>query len=324
MSTDLKSGVPAFRRQFRKEVLEGLNRQPKQLPSKYFYDAAGDRLFQEIMQLPEYYLTHCETEILAGRSEELAMLINDGSSPFNLVELGAGDCTKTIHLLRTLTDQSADFTFCPVDISEDVIRDLSERLPKELPGLQVTGYRGEYLAMLDAAAGGPHRRNCVLFLGGNIGNMLFTEALEFGRQLRNRLQTGDMVIIGFDLKKSPAVVRSAYDDPAGVTRAFNLNLLTRINRELDGNFNVYAFDHYCSYDPANGACKSYLISLEAQQVNIAGEAILFEKDEYIWTEISQKYSIGQINQMANACGFEMKANFFDIRQWFTDTVWTAV
>jgi dimethylhistidine N-methyltransferase len=324
MSTDLKTGTPSFRRQFRGEVLEGLNRQPKQLPSKYFYDAAGDRLFQEIMQLPEYYLTHCETEILAGHSAELATLIDSGSSPINLIELGAGDCTKTIHLLRALTSLAVDFTFCPVDISEDVIRDLSQRLPQELPGLHITGYRGEYLAMLDAAASGIHRRNCVLFLGGNIGNMLFTEALEFGRQLRNRLQTGDMVIIGFDLKKSPAIIRTAYDDPAGVTRAFNLNLLTRINRELDGNFDVSAFDHYCSYDPANGACKSYLISLTAQQVNISGEVISFQKDEYIWTEISQKYSTEQINQMAIACGFKTRANFFDSRQWFTDTIWTAV
>jgi L-histidine N-alpha-methyltransferase len=324
MSTDLKTGIPSFQRQFRREVLEGLNRQPKQLPSKYFYDATGDRLFQEIMQLPEYYLTYCETEILAGHSAELATLITSGFSPFNLIELGAGDCTKTIHLLRALTGLAVEFTFCPVDISEDVIGDLSQRLPKELPGLQITGYRGEYLTMLEAAASGSHRRNCVLFLGANIGNMLFTEALEFGRQLRNRLQTGDMVIIGFDLKKSPAIIRTAYDDPAGVTRAFNLNLLTRINRELDGNFDVSTFDHYCSYDPVNGTCKSYLISVADQQVNISGEVISFEKDEYIWTEISQKYSTEQINQMAIACGFKTKANFFDSRQWFTDTVWTAV
>jgi L-histidine N-alpha-methyltransferase len=324
MSINLKTGILPFQRQFRQEILEGLNRYPKQLPSKYFYDAAGDRLFQEIMQLPEYYLTHCETEILAAHSAVLAMLITSGSTPFNLIELGPGDCTKTIHLLRALTGHAVDFTFCPIDISEDVISDLGQRLPKELPGLQITGYRGEYLTMLDAAASGTRRRNCVLFLGGNIGNMLFTEALEFGRQLRNRLQTGDMVIIGFDLKKSPAIIRTAYDDPAGVTRAFNLNLLTRINRELDGNFDVSTFDHYCSYDPANGACKSYLISVVAQQVNISGEVISFEKDEYIWAEISQKYSIEQINQMAIACGFKTRANFFDSRQWFTDTVWTAV
>src|ERR1700744_1313355 len=141
MSTDLKTTIPSFRRQFGKEVLEGLSRQPKQLPSKYFYDAAGDRLFQEIMQLPEYYLTNCETEILASHSAGLATLFTSGGSPFNLIELGAGDCTKTIHLLRVLAGLPVDFTFCPVDISEDVIRDLSQRLPKELPGLQITGYR---------------------------------------------------------------------------------------------------------------------------------------------------------------------------------------
>jgi L-histidine N-alpha-methyltransferase len=324
MSIDLKTGTTSFQRQFRREVLEGLNRSPKQLPSKYFYDAAGDRLFQEIMQLPEYYLTHCETEILAGHSAKLATLIASDFSPFNLIELGAGDCTKTVHLLRALTSLAVDFTFYPVDISEDIISDLSQRLPKELPGLQINGYRGEYLTTLDEVTSSTPRRNCVLFLGGNIGNMLFTEALEFGRQLRNRLQNGDMVIIGFDLKKSPAIIRTAYDDPSGVTRAFNLNLLTRINRELDGNFDISTFDHYCSYDPTNGACKSYLISAMAQQVNISGEVISFEKDEYIWTEISQKYSIEQINQMAIACGFKTTANFFDSRQWFTDTVWTAV
>ena len=323
MSTDLKTEVLSSFQQFRKEVLEDLSREPKQLPSKYFYDAAGDRLFQEIMKLPEYYLTHCETEILTNHASELATLITKDNSFFNLIELGAGDCTKTIHLLRALLDRSANFVFRPVDISAAVIDDLRQRLPKELPGLQMTGHQGEYLSMLEQAAQ-PGQRNVVLFLGSNIGNMLFTEALDFGRQLRNRLQTGDMVVVGFDLKKAPSVIRAAYNDPSGVTRAFNLNLLTRINRELDANFDLKAFDHYCSYDPANGACKSYLISLADQVVKVSGEYIPFKKDEHIWTEISQKYSIEQIDQMATACGFTNSANFFDSRRWFTEVVWTAI
>jgi len=323
MSINLRTEVlPSFQ-QFRKEVLEDLNREPKQLPSKYFYDAAGDRLFQEIMKLPEYYLTHCETEILTSHARELATLITKDNSYFNLIELGAGDCTKTIHLLRALLEISANFVFRPVDISKAVIDDLCQRLPTELPGLQMTGYQGEYFTRLEEAAQ-PGQRNVVLFLGGNIGNMLFTEALDFGRQLRNRLQTGDIAVIGFDLKKAPSIIRGAYDDPTGVTRAFNLNLLSRINRELDANFDLTAFDHYCSYDPASGSCKSYLISLAEQVVKVSGEYISFKKDEHIWTEISQKYSIEQIDQMATACGFASSASFFDSRRWFTDVFWTAV
>jgi uncharacterized SAM-dependent methyltransferase len=161
-------------------------------------------------------------------------------------------------------------------------------------------------------------------LGGNIGNMTVVESNQFCEKLRSYLQPGDQCIIGFDLVKHPALIKRAYDDRDGITREFNLNLLTRINRELGADFRVDQFDHYCSYDPLTGSAKSYLVCLSDMTVNFPGVSISFEKDECIWTEISQKYTKGQIRQMAINNGFIQTAAFLDANSWFMDAVWTAV
>ncbi|GAA4336362.1 L-histidine N(alpha)-methyltransferase [Mucilaginibacter gynuensis] len=310
-------------KQFYRDVISGLQLRPKQLQSKYFYDENGDKLFQDIMNSPEYYLTDCEMEIFTRQTKQLAAAIRKGGEPFDLIELGAGDATKSIHLLKQLMDEGADFTYLPIDISDHVISYLDATLPVSLPGLKITGLNGEYFDMLKKASAISNRRKVVLFLGSNIGNMPVSDAQEFCNEIRKHISAGDMLVMGVDLKKDPKTIRAAYDDKEGITKQFNLNLLTRINRELHADFNVDSFDHYCSYDPETGSCKSYLISLTQQQVCVNGENISFEKDEYIYMEISQKYTVNEIDQMADAAGFKTLDHLYDDRGWFTDSVLIA-
>jgi L-histidine N-alpha-methyltransferase len=310
--------------QFCNDVLAGLTATPKYLEAKYFYDSRGDELFQEIMNSPEYYPTNCEMEIFTQQTEPLASAIIADGSAFDLIELGAGDATKSTHLLRHLLDNKADFTYLPIDISGHVINYLNEALPATLPGLQLTGLTGEYFDMLKQAAEISDRRKVVLFLGSNIGNMPVEDAESFCTELRRHLSPGDSVLMGIDLKKNPKIILAAYNDAQGFTRQFNLNLLTRINRELEANFDTAQFEHYPMYDPETGACKSYLISLTDQQVQLCDETIVFKKDEYIYMEISQKYTVEQTNQMAAKTGFKPVNHFFDSKEWFLDVIWMAV
>jgi len=310
--------------QFYKDVLAGLHSEPKRLDSKYFYDATGDKLFQELMNCEEYYPTNCEMEIFTQKTADLAKSIIAGGDAFDLIELGAGDATKSSHLLKYLIDKKADFTYLPIDISGNVISYLNITLPVTLPGIKITGLKGEYFDMLKKAASISDKRKVVMFLGSNIGNMPVNDAEGFCKVLRKHLSPGDMVLIGVDLKKNPKTVLAAYNDKEGITKRFNLNLLERINRELNADFDVAQFDHYAMYDPETGACKSYLISQTAQQVKINGtENISFDKDEYIYMEISQKYAIEQVNTMAAATGFKPIDQFFDSKNWFVDAVWVA-
>jgi L-histidine N-alpha-methyltransferase len=319
-----QANLQSNNQQFCDDVMTGLTANPKYLEAKYFYDETGDELFQEIMDAPEYYPTNCELEIFTQQTEALAQAIVADGSPFDLIELGAGDAMKSTHLLRHLLHKLADFTYVPIDISDHVINYLNETLPQTLPGLQLEGLPGEYFDMLKQAADISKRRKVVLFLGSNIGNMPVEDAQGFCTEMRKHLSVGDSVLIGVDLKKNPKVILAAYNDAGGYTRQFNLNLLTRINRELEGNFDVNQFEHYPMYDPETGACKSYLISLADQQVKLCNETILFKKDEYIYMEISQKYTVEQTDQMATHAGFKPSKHFFDSKNWFVDAVWMAV
>jgi len=309
---------------FYKDVLSGLNDFPKHLSSKYFYDAKGDKIFQEIMNCREYYPTRCELEIFSGKTIDLGKAIIADGDAFDLIELGAGDATKSSYLLKYLLEQKADFTYLPIDISENVISYLDATLPVTLPGLNINGLNGEYFDMLKQAATLSNRRKVVMFLGSNIGNMPVKEAQEFCKALRNHLSEGDMMLMGFDLKKNPKTVLAAYNDEEGITKRFNLNLLERINRELSADFHLSKFDHYATYDPETGACRSYLISLEDQDVTINNkEHIRFQKDEYIYMEISQKFTVLQTEQIAENAGFAPVDCFFDSKKWFLDAVWIA-
>ena len=296
-TTTTKTSRILANEQFCLDTINGLNSNPKCLSSKYFYDQVGDQIFQQIMDAEEYYLTNSEMEIMTMQTAQLAEAIALNGYPFDLIELGAGDATKSIHLLQQLINDEVDFHYLPIDISKSVINNLIENLPNKLPKLKMHGLNGEYFEMLKEAANFSNRRKVVLFMGANIGNMVPDEAIQFCQDLKNQLMDGDTLIIGFDLKKNPKQILAAYSDQKGITRSFNLNLLNRINKELGGNFNINDFDHYASYDPLSGACKSYLISLKEQEVTINGQAIFFAKNEPIYMEISQKYNLDEIEAL---------------------------
>lgn len=309
--------------QFYNEVLSGLSEFPKRLPSKYFYDAIGDKLFQDIMNCDDYYLTRCEMEILETQTDVIVDAIS-ANDYFELVELGPGDGIKSIKLLRELTRKKADFTYIPIDISHSVIDNLEALVSDQFPQLKTSGMNGDFFDMLDALKNSNGARRVVLCLGGNIGNMSIAESHAFCKKLRQSLATGDKIIFGFDLVKNPSIIRKAYDDSDGITKRFNLNLLERMNRELGSDFNTDQFEHYCSYDPETGSCKSYLICLEDLEVHFPETAICFQKDEYIYMEISQKYTRSQIAHMAQKTGFVLDRNFTDSKKWYVDSVWEAV
>jgi uncharacterized SAM-dependent methyltransferase len=263
-------------------------------------------------------------EIFTFQAKKIVDSLTARNRDFELIELGPGNCAKSIHLLRALLAANASFNYVPIDISENVISELRSYLPDNVPGLRFHGLVGDYFDTLARHCLLPGTRKLVMCLGGNIGNMTVAESNRFCKKLRGYLQPGDQCIIGFDLVKHPAIIRRAYDDRGGVTREFNLNLLKRINRELEADFPIDQFDHYCSYDPLTGTAKSYLVCLSDMVVNLPGVRISFARDECIWTEISQKYSETQVRQMAIDNGFIQTAAFLDCRSWFMDAIWTAV
>lgn len=306
--------------QFLTDVLKSLQSTPKYLDSKYFYDKKGDQLFQQIMETDEYYLTNAEMEIFSTQQAGIADQVLKNTNQLDVIEFGPGDATKSVHLLKELTNRKALMNYFPVDISKNIITFLNENLPVQIPGVAIHGYAGEYFEMLSSVNAISANKKLVLFLGANIGNFKFNEMPFFLEKLRHSLSQGDKILIGFDLKKNPKKILAAYDDAAGFTREFNLNLLSRINRELKGNFVVANFEHYAMYDPSNGACKSFLISAKRQTAVISGTKIAFEKDEPIFMEISQKYSIKEINETAAKTGFKNLADFFDSRHYFVDVL----
>lgn len=307
---------------FYKDVIKGLRSTPKHLDSKYFYDERGDELFQQIMNCDDYYLTNCEMEILKTQSADIASTIFAAEKTFDVIELGAGDCSKSVHLLRQIFRRNKSFTFFPVDISTHVIDLIEEDLPKKVRGLNIHGLNGEYIEMLKQANRISAKRKLVLFMGSNIGNMNYEQSIAFCKEVRNCLQLGDCLLIGFDLKKDPQIILKAYNDKKGITREFNLNLLKRINNELNSDFVIENFTHFPVYNPESGECKSYLISTCKQKVSIGDtEIIEFDENETIHTEISTKYSVEQINKLADLTGFKTIEHFFDSKNWFVDVLW---
>jgi L-histidine N-alpha-methyltransferase len=309
-------------REFALDVLEGLSERPRRLSSRWFYDERGSELFARIMDVPQYYPTDCEREILEERAAEIIEPLVD--QPFHLVDLGAGDGRKTVLLLEHLQQAGADVTYVPIDISEQAMADVVGRIGEALPDMSVSGIVSEYTDGLRWLQARDDRRPAlVLFLGSNIGNFNKSQARAFLRRLWTALQDGDHVLIGFDLKKDIDLLLSAYNDPQGVTAAFNLNLLHRINRELGGNFDVSRFRHYGTYNVFSGAMESYLVSLVAQTVTIEaiGQTFEFQEWEPIHTEYSYKYLESDIISLAESTGFSIRARFHDRRRWFTDSLW---
>ena len=307
---------------FAQDVLSGLSAPQKYLSSKYFYDAEGSRLFQQIMDMPEYYLTNSELEILQFQSDSIFRALQF-EQHFNIIELGAGDGKKTFHLLKYLTHSQRDFTYIPIDISSEALHILQTSLQKKLPELSITPIAGDYFKVLKDLQYRNDSPSLLLFLGSNIGNYTHPQAIELLQLFGQHMQSRDKLLIGVDLQKNPHTIHQAYSDPHGITRAFNINLLTRINRELDGNFDLAQFDFYCYYNPLNGEVRSFLISLSEQEVLIRAlqQSFHFKKNELIATELSKKYTLGAIEALARQSGFEPVQHFLDKQRYFTDSLW---
>jgi dimethylhistidine N-methyltransferase len=306
--------------QFASDVLTGLSRKQKSIPCKYFYDEEGSRLFTEIMALPEYYLTNCEQEILEKHSADIGNSV--GCNGLNVVELGAGDGTKTSILLKSLCTEHS-VTYAPIDISEDALRELTSRLAGSMENLECKGLVAEYFTGIRWLSRQNHHKSIVLFLGSNIGNLDPPQAKDFFASLWDALNDGDYLLTGFDLQKDVHVMSRAYDDSSGVTSKFNLNLLKRINYELGGNFKLDNYQFYSKWDPLASAIQSFLVSTTDQIVNIAElkRTFEFKKWERIHTESSYKFAPENIEQMASDIGFEIVANYYDPNRYFIDSLW---
>ena len=304
-------------------VREGFSKSPKSISSMFLYDAEGDRLFQEIMKMPEYYLTRCEEEIFHMQKEEITMEMRAFDEPFNLLEFGAGDGSKTKILLRYLLGKDADFTYYPVDISEHILEELTRSLRKEMPALKVQPMNFEYFDAIRQTNNLNSRRNITFFLGSNMGNFTQEQAVDFYRNFARESTIGDLLLVGIDRRKNPLIISKAYDDSQGFTAAFNLNLLRRMNRELGAGFNLETFSHYTFYEPVSGEVRSYLVSLKKQQVHfeVLEMQFLFAKNELIHTEISKKYSPEEIVWLAEETGYKVLRHFTDSRQYFLNSLW---
>ena len=309
--------------EFANDTLEGLSANSKYLSSKYFYDTRGSRIFQDIMQMPEYYLTDCELEILRTRKQEILEAFAEKDARYNLIELGAGDGLKTKVLLSHLHDQNAIFEYTTIDISEEAVKNLVANLKQEIPGIKINGRVGDYFQLMEKISHNNHSKKILLFLGSNIGNFNKTQSLIFLKKLNFQMQSGDLLFIGFDLKKDKEIILKAYNDPHGHTAAFNLNLLQRINDELNADFDLDNFKHIEVYDPESGTAKSKLISLKKQEVIIhnLNKIISFEEGESIFMEMSQKYDMQMIMDLADKSGFEIVRNLYDKRQYFINSLW---
>lgn len=311
---------------FAADVLQGLSAERKFLSSKYFYDDYGSSLFRQIMELPEYYLTRTETEIFERRKTEIIEKFTSIHPTFDLIELGAGDGTKTAILIETLLKKGVLFNYFPIDISAEALAVLTEKFKQDFPHLSMKPIHNEYLEGLNLLKTESKRAKIVFFLGSNIGNFTLPGGIEFLKQIKSAVNKNDLLLIGFDLQKDPQIILPAYDDAQGVTAAFNLNLLTRINRELGANFEIDKFLHQAVYDKFDGAARSFLVSRVQQTVFIKAlnAAFHFQKGEPIFMEVSQKYSFAMIEELAETSGFEVAQNFLDEKSYFTDSLWKSL
>jgi len=304
------------------DVRKGLSAQPKRFLPKYFYDELGSQLFEAICLLPEYYLTRAENEILQRYSDQIVAAI-DGQK--TLVEMGSGSASKTRLVIEALLRTQPELVFMPVDISASALESSSRILLQSYPKLRIEAYAADYFAGLAELGKKPRGRTLALFLGSNISNFDLEEALRFLRAMRSVLQRGDALLLGADLKKDPAVLEAAYNDALGVTSAFNLNVLARINRELGGTFDLRAFRHRAFYNETMGRIEIYIESLIKQQVRIEklDLTVEFAEGELIHTENSYKYDEAGIKKLAAATDFKLSRTWLDSQERFSSNLLLA-
>jgi L-histidine Nalpha-methyltransferase len=294
-------------RSLREDVRFGLTAEPKWLPPKWFYDARGSHLFEEITRLPEYYPTRVERAVLAEHADEIAEL----TGAKTLIELGSGSSEKTRLLLDAFTRRGGLGTFVPLDVSVSALERSTAEIAADYPGLRVRGIVGDFTRQLDRLPTGGRR--LVVFLGGTIGNLLTVERAEFLTSMRAALEAGDWLLIGTDLVKDPAVMVPAYDDAAGVTADFNRNVLRVINRELGADFAPESYEHLAVWNPDEERIEMRLRAASDHVVDIAGLGLRvpFEAGEQVRTEISTKFRQERMRDELAAAGLELT-------HWWTD------
>ena len=316
----VNDGIEQEIEQFAVDVLTGFSSTPKRLSAKYFYDDTGSELFRAITRHEDYYLTRTEFRILQDNCERLAAVF--GGEEIDIIELGAGDGHKSQLIIDGFLAAAIRVNFYPIDISQKAMAMLAENI-QERPELSVHGLLGDYFDGLRFVRERSAKRQLVLFLGSNIGNFDRIQNQGFLRRLWNSLNDGDYVLIGFDLKKDIGELITAYSDSSNHTRDLNLNLLARINRELGGNFDVSAFQHYAVYNPGLGAMESYLIAQREQRVYIEAlrREFSFAAFEPIHLEYSFKFLPADIDYLSRQTGYELIENYSDPDERFIDSLW---
>jgi L-histidine N-alpha-methyltransferase len=306
---------------FGQAVHSGLSSSPKTLPCKYFYDDTGSRLFEEICQLPEYYLTRTEDAILRIHAEEMLQGWA-GAGPV-LIELGSGSSIKTRRLLGAALDLYGSAHYVPIDVSPAILESSARDIVHEFGRLRVTAYAGDYQAALDEISRKIRGPKCFVFLGSSLGNYPEPQAIELLCLIAQTMGTKDRLLLGTDLVKDRSTLEAAYDDSQNVTAAFNRNLLVRINRELDADFDLRGFKHRAIYREEFERVEMHLVSSRAQTVRIPGADLVvdFAPGESIHTENSHKYTTKSLAKMAEQAGFAEEASWTDAKGWFRLQRW---
>jgi L-histidine N-alpha-methyltransferase len=310
-------------RSFAEDVRAGLLARPRRLFPKYFYDELGSQLFEAICVLPEYYLTRAEDEIISRHADEIVAEVEGEKT---LLEMGSGSASKTRRIIEALLKKQDELLYMPVDISASALETSARVLLQSYPRLRIEAFASDYYSALRALLSSSTRgRTLALFLGSNIGNFDREEARTFLLALRKVLAEDDALLLGADLKKEPEILEAAYDDALGVTAAFNLNLLSRINRELDADFDLRAFKHTARYDEEAGRIEMYVESLRAQRVAIRrlDLELQFEEGERIHTENSYKYDMADLERLAAETGFTLKRTWLDSMKRFSSNLFVA-
>ena len=299
---------------FVEELSSSLNQKQKSIHPKFFYDKKGSDLFEEICKLPEYYLTRTEISILTQLRDKLPAFM-DGE--FRLVELGSGSSRKTRILLSILEKLQKQIEYFPIDISK-ILKESTTTLLSDYENLHMTGIIDNYESGLDFLKNYDNRKNLIAFLGSSFGNFDYQPGLRFLYKINSSMKDDDLFLVGLDLVKDRNVLEHAYNDSHGITAQFNLNVLSRINLELNSNFNIDKFAHHAVYSEAENRVEIYLRSLENQTVNItkAGIALKIKQNELIHTENSHKYTIPKIKDIFSSTGFRIRDIWFDEKQYF--------
>lgn len=306
---------------FSEAVVHGLSSSPKRLPYDFLFDEEGIRLFKEIRSMPEYYQAACEMRIFQTHAQDMVALLNKPG--LQIIEKGTGDTSGIYYFLKILSTENKDIVYRPFDNSGDLLKETEKTIKKRLPDLAVKPVHGEFFSALETSEENEvSAPKLILIPDSRIGNSNYQDALSFFKRLFRALNTGDNVLVGIDLKKTPSLILPAHSDPEGITARFNLNLLERINRELGGHFNTNNFKHYASYEPESGEVKNYLIAQKEQEVLIEklNRSFHFGIWENVQVEISKKYSPEEFRQLITEAGFTWVEAYYDPELFFMEVV----